>query len=70
MLGVRYKFVDFGAVIDSRLVVTTRADDAKGTFTQSHISPRILSYEEKAPGLAVRPNQTGRELRISRKTGI
>ena len=46
----RYESVNFWRVIDSGLVSgrgTTRAEDAQGTPTQSHISPSILVYEEE-----------------------
>jgi len=43
-----------GLVIDSGLVGsgrgTTRAEDAQGTPTQSHISPSILVYEDRLGG--------------------
>jgi len=49
-------------VIDSGLVGsgrgTTRAEDAQGTPTQSHISPSILVYEEN-PGNRQEPRGTG-----------
>ena len=36
-------------MIDSGLVGTRRAEETQGTPTQSHISPSILVYEDKAP---------------------
>ena len=42
--------------------VTTRAEDAQGTPTQSHISPRLLAYEDShGPWLS--------ELALGMKTG-
>jgi hypothetical protein len=66
---------EIGRLIDSGLdlsgIGTTRAEDAQGTPTQSHISPSILAYEDyenvkrglfkDAPG-AQRPCLTPREL--------
>ena len=55
--GIRYRGLSFKhlsnasnstthtALIDSGLV-TTRAERAQGTPTQSHISPSILAYED------------------------
>ena len=42
ILGVQYTSVNFGTSDRG----TTRADDAQGPPTQSHISPTILVYEE------------------------
>jgi len=44
---------------DRLRVGTTRAEDAQGTPTQSHISPSILVYQEKEPGSSklVSPNR-------------
>ena len=65
MLGLWHTSVDFGA--GDRLRVgwlngfwgAARAEDAQGTPTRSHISPSILVYAEKEPGLAklVSPNR-------------
>ena len=40
-------FCTWCRVIDSGLVGSTRAEDAQGTPTQSHVSPNILVYEDK-----------------------
>ena len=37
----------YHSIVDRLRVGTTRAEDAQGTPTQSHISPRILVYEDK-----------------------
>jgi len=43
-----YIYVYIDSVLSGR--GTTRAEDAQGTPTQSHISPSILVYEDKYPG--------------------
>ena len=42
---------------------TTRAEDAQGTPTQSHISPRILVYEENTTARMEVRGETRRDVR-------
>jgi len=44
--------------------VATRADDAQGSPTQSHISPSILVYEDKGAGIVPGESSLLEELRM------
>ena len=51
MLGSRFTSVNLGAGGRLRVGSAARAEDAQGTPAHSHISPSVLVYDEKEPGL-------------------